>query len=155
VNDKADLQAAESDVFQRRLRGEALAAATAPDTSAPSVYVPYGLAIEGRDEEGLTFYHADGMITVKFYAHLTEIICTAPQFLTLIYMDCVYTLHGRNLFELIPLIKRHKLDGMQCYDRVEYPAEPIKGVVIYTITRESHEEIAEHLRESGRGEVRD
>ena len=144
VNDKFAQQEDDTpqDVFQRRLGVPPPAAEGAPETAA-NAYLAYGLAIEGRDEEGLTFYHADGMITVKFYAHLTDIICTSPQYLTLLYMDCAYTLEGRNLHDLIPLIKRHKLDGVQCFDPHEY-AFPMKGPVIYTITRASHEEIAEH-----------
>ncbi len=72
VNDKFAQQEDDTpqDVFQRRL-GMPPAAEGAPETAA-NAYLAYGLAIEGRDEEGLTFYHADGMITVKFYAHLTN-----------------------------------------------------------------------------------
>lgn len=143
MSDNETQRASESedeDVFQRRLRGAGFAPPSEAEAEELSVYQAHGLAQEGRAEEGLTFYHHDGVtITVKFYAHLTDIICTSHQYLSLVYMDCIYTLQGRNLHELIPLLKRHKLDGLHCYRKDDF-IEPAKGAVIYRIIRESHAE---------------
>lgn len=116
-----------------------------PEIPAEKIYHPYGLAVEGREEEGLTFYHADGLISVKFYISLGDIMCPYPyDYLTLVFMDCVYTLKGRGLEELIPLIKRRKLDTLWCYDRTRF-VEPLNSAVIYSINRDTHEDIAEML----------
>lgn len=136
---------ARQDTFVSRLAGAASTPQSAQPVGGKEVYLPYGTPQEGREEEGLTFYHEDHMISVKFYAHLTDILCTRPEYLTLIYMDCVYTFYGRNLQELIPLIKRHKVDAVQCYEEERF-IEPLQGAVIYSIVRESHEEVARKIR---------
>lgn len=130
----------ETDLFQRRLGAIGYRALGESESEPSDVYQAHSHAQEGREEEGLTFYHQDGVITVKFYVHLTDIICTSHQFLTLVYMDCAYTLQGRNLHELIPLLKRHKLDGLHCFTEADH-VEPAKGAVIYRITRETYAEM--------------
>ena len=128
------------DVFQRRLGRSARSTEAVPDTDTErEVYQAFGLAQEGREEDGLTFYHEDGVITAMFYVHMTGMICTSHQFLSLVYTDCVYTLEGRNLHMLIPLLKRRKIDFLHCYSPRDF-VEPANEPVVRRIRRESHME---------------
>ena len=101
-----------------------------------------------QSEEGITFCHEDGTFTIKYYRHLQEVVCIPPyRMLSLMYMDCIYLLEGRNLHLLLSRLRRNKLGEVYCLD----PAQRHDGdeAVILRITRRSYEEMESDIRDSG------
>lgn len=100
-----------------------------------------------QEELGIAFHHADGLITVEFYRHLQSVVCPPPyQLLLLLYMSGGYLLEGRDLNQLIPRIRRHRLGELHCFDPNRY-AVPGEGPVVYAIVRKSLADIGAEFNE--------
>ena len=136
------------------------------DQHERSIFEAYGLAGDGQreappemdgdeysahnlaqEEQGLAFYHEDGLISVQFYRYLQGIACPPPyRMLSLLYMDCVYLLEGRDLHLLVPKLRRHRIGEVYCLDP-QRQSIPDDGPVVFHITRRTMEEMEADLRD--------
>jgi len=92
-----------------------------------------------RTPARLRIVYGDGVVSLMSYTFLSEVLCTSPQFVSLIYSHCIITLEGRNLLALVDLLQEDKARTITCFNG-RWHDEPEAGAAV--ITRISRQAIA-------------
>ncbi len=112
-------------------------------TSQQRPYQAFTVSERERGELGLLIYYEDGESEeVIYYAYLMRAIVTDPISLCLMCTDCVYTVWGKNLKPLMPLLSEHKIRSLQAFTdqkHLPFTAENDE-MVIESISLQSNED---------------
>ncbi len=95
------------------------------DAPDPDSYVAFSKGKQGgrRGELGMLLYFEDGeTIDVLYYAYLMRVVAFSPEEISLMCTDCVYTIFGKNLSPLLPLLRDHKIIYLQGFNEQKHPA---------------------------------
>lgn len=114
------------------------------DAPDPATYQAFSKGKQGgrRGELGLLLYYEDESgeaIVTLYYAYLMRVVAAPPDILYLMCTDCVYTVYGKNLTPLMPLLRDHKIIYLQAFNEQKHPALTADNdeTVILSISMES------------------
>lgn len=109
-------------------------------TPADNTYRAYGPQPAQGQQTKLKICHRDGTMALLSYGYLMEVICTSHQFLSLIYTNCVITLEGRHLTDLVEYLQDDKIRWIQCFNQAQFDEVTEEIPVVTAITRQSMQE---------------
>lgn len=105
-------------------------------------YKAFGLDKSRDRQTRLMVHYKNGVIEVITYSHLTNVLCTSSQYISLICSNCVLTLEGRNLLapvvegiNVMELLQDEKIRYIRCFNGAELPEPPDNEPVINNIQR--------------------
>lgn len=90
-----------------------------------------------RTPARLRIVYGDGVVSLMSYTFLSEVLCTSPQFISLIYSHCIITLEGRNLLELVDLLQEDKARTITCFNGRRHDEPEAGAAVITRIARQA------------------
>lgn len=78
-----------------------------------------------RQPARLRIVAGDGVVSLLSYAFLSEVHCSSPTRLSLIYAHCAFTLEGRHLDRLIDKLQEDKVRALICFNpkHHDYPED--------------------------------
>ena len=104
-------------------------------------YQAWGIDQAKKQQTRLRIFYGNDTIGLMSYAYLMEAACTSHQLVSLIYTNCVITLEGRNLTELIELLQDERIDYLRCFQVDNYTKPTGDKPIIIDITRKTLDEI--------------
>lgn len=90
-----------------------------------------------RTPARLRIVYGDGVVSLMSYTFLSEVLCTSPQFVSLIYSHCVITLEGRNLTSLVDYLQEDKARTITCFNARRHDEPEPDAAVITRIARQA------------------
>ena len=87
-------------------------------------------------------HYKNSVMEVISYSHLTNVLCTSSQYISLICSNCVLTLEGRNLLapvaeevNVMELLQDEQIRYIRCFNGTAFPEPPDGEPVINNIKR--------------------
>lgn len=121
--------------FTQRVRPADVEEATPPAPQQPHGKPVYQAVLleqtNRRSPARLKVVYGNGFVSLLSYAFLTEVLCTSPQFLSLIYSHGVVTLEGRGLDALIDPLQEERIRALMCFNARHF-ANPEPGTTVIT-----------------------
>lgn len=127
----------------------------APDSSGKEAYLAFeefkvkkrygGAKLRvhfGRDATGRE------TIALFSYSYLREVLCTSPEFLSLVFVDTVIMLEGRNLVALIEPLEEDNIRRLRPFDARFYAPPSADAPVIHRVTRVSMREFMANIKDT-------
>lgn len=90
-----------------------------------------------RTPARLRIVYGDGVVSLMSYTFLSEVLCTSPQFISLIYAHCVITLEGQHLLALVDLLQEDKARTITCFNARWHDAPEAGSPIITRIARQA------------------
>lgn len=115
---------------QFRARGE-------PDE--PDEYEAIDMAVQRQLR--MRFVQPDGTLFILSYTYLMEVICTSHQYVSLIFSNCIVTLGGRNLHDILDGLQDEKIRAFHCYRESDGVELDETAPLITSMIRESLQEV--------------
>lgn len=69
-----------------------------------------------RGELGIVLHYENGVEEVMYYSYLMRAMIDPPNTLALMCTDCVYTISGKNLLPLMPLLRDHHIRSLEAFN---------------------------------------
>lgn len=122
---------------------------TPPAPESGRTYKAYGVDAPQRRPTLVAFHYGDGRIGLMQKSFLTEVLLTSHQHVSLIYTNCIITLEGQNLDQLLDLFQDEKILSLHCFNPKLYD-KPADGEILITkIERRSSGEVLMKKEKAG------
>lgn len=118
-----------------------IAAEAVPSLTGGREYKAYGIQPPRTRSTDLRINYGDGRIGLMSKSYRTEALLTSHQHLSLIFNDCIITLEGRHLDQLIELIQDDELRSLHCFNPKIHDAPTDDEILITRIDRRTTIEV--------------
>ena len=95
-----------------------------------------------RSPARLKVVYGDGAVSLFSYAFLVELLCTSPQFLSLVFTHCVVTCEGERLDGMIDAIQEEKARTLHCFHPARFGEPAADTPLIRRIKRQTRAALA-------------
>ena len=132
---------------QYKLKAKTAEPLPTPESSRD--YKAYGVDAPQRRPTLVALHYGDGRIGLMQKSFLTEVLLTSHQHVSLIYANCIITLEGQHLDQLLDLFKDEKILSLHCFNPKLHD-KPADGEILITkIERRSSGEVLVKKEKAG------
>ena len=137
----SDSQSSKVSILEQYKKAKTPETLPAPEPESGRAYKAYGVDAPQRRSTLVAFHYGDGRIGLMQKSFLTEVLLTSHQHVSLIYTNCIITLEGQNLDQLLELFQDEKILSLHCFNPKIHD-KPAEGEILITkIERRSSGEV--------------
>lgn len=112
-----------------------------PQPAPSRAYKAYGVDAPQRRPTLIAIHYGNGQISLVQKSFMSEALFTSHQHISLIYANCIITLEGQHLDQLVDLLQDEKILSLHCFNPKLHD-KPAEGEILITkIERRSSGEV--------------
>lgn len=115
---------------QYKVKAQASEAAQAEPTPGKD-YKAYGVDAPQKRPTLIAIYYGDGQKSLVQKSFMSEVLFTSHQHVSMIFNNCVITLHGQHLDNLLELLQDERILSLHCFNPKLHD-KPAEGEILIT-----------------------